>query len=72
MGSVYSYETASGARRYRIAYRRPDHSQTSERGFKTKRDAELRLAELELSKSRGDYVNPTQARVTVAAWGGRG
>lgn len=69
MGSVYSYQTASGARRYRIAYRRPDHSQTSERGFKTKRDAELRLAELELSKSRGDYVNPTQARVTVADLG---
>jgi len=65
MGSVHPYETASGAKRYRISYRRPDHSQTSERGFKTKRDAELRLAELELSKSRGEYVNPTHARVTI-------
>jgi integrase len=69
MGSVHPYTTAGGAKRYRISYRRPDHSQTTERGFKTKRDAELRLAELEISKSRGEYVDPASAAVTVSTIG---
>lgn len=69
MGSVHAYTTAAGAKRYRISYRRPDHSQTTERGFATKRDAEMRLAEVEVSKSRGEYVDPASARVTVADLG---
>ncbi|MFT4051117.1 MAG: tyrosine-type recombinase/integrase [Microbacterium sp.] len=72
MGSVYAYTTAAGEKRYRIVYRRPDHSQTSERGFTRKRDAEQRLAEVEVSKGRGEYVNPADAAVTIgtlgAAW----
>ncbi len=67
MGSVHAYETKAGKRLYRIAYRRPDHSQTTERGFTTKRAAELRLAEVEVSKARGDYLNPTDAHEKVAA-----
>lgn len=69
MGSIHAYSTASGSRLYRIAYRRPDHSQTNERGFRTKRAAELRLAEVELSKHRGDYVDPSEARITVGMIG---
>lgn len=69
MGSVHPYATSSGQRLYRISYRRPDHKQTTERGFKTKRDAELRLAEVEISKSRGEYVDPATARATVADLG---
>lgn len=69
MGSIHAYTTASGSRLYRIAYRKPDHSQTNERGFRTKRAAELRLAEVELSKHRGDYVDPSEARITVAMIG---
>lgn len=69
MGSVHAYATAAGAKRYRISYRRPDHKQTTERGFKTKRDAELRLAEVEVSKSRGQFVDPADARATVAVLG---
>lgn len=72
MGSIHAYEKASGGRQYRIIYRRPDHTQTQERGFRTKRAAELRLAELELAKHRGDYVDPSEARITArmvgAAW----
>lgn len=67
MGSVHPYSTAAGAKRHRISYRRPDHAQTTERGFKTKRDAELRLAEVEISKSRGEYVDPATARVTISS-----
>lgn len=69
MGSVYPYATKDGKRLYRIVYRRPDHSQTSERGFTRRRDAELRLAEVEVSKGRGEYVDPADARATIARLG---
>ncbi|GAA5096235.1 site-specific integrase [Microbacterium yannicii] len=69
MGSVHPYTTAGGKKLYRIHYRRPDHRQTSERGFKTKRDAELRLAEVEISKARGEYVDPSTAIITVGTLG---
>lgn len=69
MGSVYPYTTAGGAKRYRISYRRPDQAQTTERGFRTKRDAEARLAALEVSKNRGEYVDPASAEVTIAMLG---
>jgi len=67
MGSVIAYETKAGKRLYRIVYRRPDHKQTSERGFTRRRDAELRLAEVELGKAKGDHVNPADAREDVAS-----
>lgn len=69
MGSVYPYTTAAGARRYRILYRRPDNTQTTERGFTTKKAAELRLAEVEVSKGRGEYVDPADARATIRTLG---
>lgn len=69
MGSVHEYRNSAGLKRYRILYRRPDNTQTSERGFSRKRDAELRLAELELGKARGDYINPTDAKATIEAIG---
>lgn len=64
MGSVLAYENAKGERLYRILYRKPDHKQTQERGFRRKKDAELRLAELELGKAKGEFVNPSDARET--------
>lgn len=69
MGSVHSYETKAGKKLYRIVYRRPDHSQTSERGFARKADAVARLAEVEVSKGRGEYVDPADARATIRALG---
>ena len=65
MGSVHAYTTAEGGRMYRISYRRPNHKQTNVRGFHTKREAQLRLAELEISKSRGEYVDPADSRATI-------
>ncbi|MBK4347237.1 tyrosine-type recombinase/integrase [Lacisediminihabitans changchengi] len=64
MGTVTSYATTEG-KRYRVLYRKPDHSQTSKRGFRTKRDAELFLASVEISKSRGEFVNASDGRVSV-------
>lgn len=68
MGSVEPYE-AAGGRRYRVRYRRPDHSQTSKRGFRSKREAELFLASVEVSKARGEYIDPAGARATIGELG---
>jgi integrase len=68
MGSVKAYETTAG-RRYRVRYRKPDHSQTDKRGFRTKKEAELFLASVELSKAHGSYLDPAEARVTVGELG---
>ena len=67
MGSVTPYETSDG-RRYRVRYRKPDRSQTDKRGFRTKRDAELFLASVEVAKNTGRYIDPSRARVTIAEW----
>lgn len=67
MGSVTPYETVGGLR-YRVRYRKPDNSQTDKRGFKTKREANLFLATVEVAKSKGAYVDPSRSRVTVADW----
>jgi integrase len=68
VGSITSYESASG-KRYRVRYRKPDHAQTDKRGFRTKRDAELYLASIEISKARGEYVDATAAKVTIGELG---
>ncbi|WP_026532542.1 tyrosine-type recombinase/integrase [Arthrobacter sp. H41] len=68
MATVEPYETAAG-RRYRVIYRTPERKQTSKRGFRTKRDADLFLASVEVSKARGEYIDPGAARVTVGELG---
>jgi hypothetical protein len=60
-------DTQSG-RRYRVIYRKPDHIQTQKRGFRTKRDAELFLAKVEIDKSRGAYVDSVKSRVLRGEW----
>jgi integrase len=67
LGSITPYETATG-KRYRVRYRKPDRTQTDKRGFRTKREAELFLASIEVAKSTGRYIDPTRARVTVGDW----
>jgi integrase len=68
MATIEPYSSKSG-RLYRVRYRKPDNSQTSKRGFKTKREAELFLASVEVSKAVGTYIDPTQARATVGRVG---
>lgn len=65
MGSVEAYETARG-RRYRVRYRRPDRTQTTKRGFATKREADNYLATVEVSKMRGEWLDPSRSKVSVA------
>ncbi|WP_313479881.1 tyrosine-type recombinase/integrase [Microbacterium sp.] len=68
MGSVTPYKTNEG-RRYRVRFRTPDNRQTDKRGFMTRRDAEIFLASVEIAKARGEFINPSDARVTVATLG---
>ncbi len=67
MGSVTPYETGSG-KRYRVRYRLPDRTQTDKRGFKTKRDAELFLASVEVSKARGEFISANQSKISLGEW----
>lgn len=69
MGSIHPYTSASGKRVYRISYRKPDGRQATIRGLRTKREAELRLAEVEISKNRGNYVDPDDSRIPVGILG---
>jgi len=70
VGSITAYET-SGGKRYRVRYRKPDHSQTDKRGFRTKRDAEDFLATVESAKLRGEWIDPSRSRVTIGEWAER-
>ncbi len=67
MGSISAYETSAG-KRYRVRYRKPDHLQTDKRGFRTKREAEDFLSSVEVSKLRGEWVDPSRSRITVGEW----
>jgi integrase len=64
MASITPYETSAG-RRYRVRYRKPNGSQTSKRGFTTKRDANNFLNSVEVSKVDGTYMDPTRGKVTI-------
>ncbi|GAA1110038.1 tyrosine-type recombinase/integrase [Arthrobacter flavus] len=67
MATIESYQTKAG-KRYRVRYRTPERTQTDKRGFKTKRDAENFASSVEVSKLRGEWVDPTKSRVTVTEW----
>ena len=67
MGFIAAYETPEG-RRYKVRYRKPDHSEGAKRGFTSKREAKLWLASVEVDMSRNSYVDPARARITVEVW----
>src|SRR6476660_8582142 len=69
MATISKYQTSSGATRYRVRYRTPENRQTDKRGFVSKRDAERFAATVEVAKMKGEYVAPSQARVTVGELG---
>lgn len=54
---------------YTAVWLTPTNSKTKKRGFRTRRDATNFLTELESSKLRGSYVNPTAGGVTVGELG---
>lgn len=68
MATIEPYDTKAG-RRYQVRYRTPDRRQTKKRGFRTKRDAERFAASVEVSKARGEWIDPADARATVGELG---
>lgn len=68
MASIKRYATAKGDR-WRVQYRTPDHRVTQRRGFKTKKEAEDFAATTHVSKLRGEYIDPADAKITVGELG---
>lgn len=68
MATIEKYETNTGATRYRVRYRTPDHRQTTKRGFQTKRDATAWAEQLEVDKRKGSYVAPAAGRVKLGEY----
>jgi integrase len=68
MGTIEPYATQAG-KRFRVRYRTPDQRQTDKRGFTKKRDAELFLALVEVSKARGTFIDAAAAKVTIGTLG---
>jgi integrase len=69
MATIEKYQISSGAMRYRVRYRTPDHKSTQKRGFKTKRDAEQFANKVEVTKLRGEYVAPAVGKTTIGELG---
>lgn len=69
MATIEAYETKAG-KRYRVRYRKPDGKPTDKRGFRTKRDAQVFLNTVEVSKLEGTYIDPTLGRVTIGELAG--
>ena len=68
MATIEPYDTRAG-RRYQVRYRKPDRVQTKKRGFRTKRDAELFLASVEVSKARGEFIDAAAAKALIGPLG---
>lgn len=75
MGTISPYTVSTGERFYRVRYRKPGGRQTDKRGFRTKRDAQVFLNSVEVSKLEGTYIDPTLGRATIGelapAWEAR-
>lgn len=68
MASIKKYSTGKGER-WRVQYRTPEGRVTQARGFTTKKDAEDFAATTHVSKMRGQYIDPADARASVGELG---
>jgi integrase len=69
MATIEKYNTKSGATLYRVRYRKPDHKQTTKRGFTTKREAAEFANKVEVDKMRGEYVPFAIGKTTISELG---
>lgn len=65
MATISRYETKAGTR-WRVRYRKPDGSQTMQRGFKTKRDATEWWENTSSSMRAGEFVSKSDTRTLVS------
>jgi integrase len=68
MATISKYQTASGATRYRVRYRKPGGHQTDKRGFKLRREAEAWANQLEVDKRKDAYVAPAASRMKLGEY----
>ena len=68
MGSFIGYQTAAGLR-YKVTYRDHERKAREKNGFKNQKEAKDYLREIETAISKGEYVDPKSAKVTVAEIG---
>lgn len=54
---------------YKVRYRKPDRTSSTKRGFKTKRDAELWMADNVVKQARGEFIDVSASKVTIAIVG---
>jgi integrase len=69
MATIERYQTPTGATRYMVRYRTPQHTQTKKRGFTTKRAVEAFANTVEVEKLTGNYVAPSLGQVTIGELG---
>ena len=71
MATIESYRKKADPKKvyYLVRYRKPDHKQTTKRGFATKKAAEAFAATVEVSKLRNEYIDPTRSKITVGELG---
>lgn len=63
-GSIENYTTGAG-RRWCVRYRDDEGRQRKKKGFATKREATLFLADLQVQQAQGTWVDPLAGKVTV-------
>lgn len=67
MANVVKYLTSKGETRYMVRYRKPDGTQTKQRGFKRKLDAvNWAAAHVTIAKATGSFVDPQAGRVRLS------
>lgn len=70
MTSYEQYSLVSGATRWRVWWRDPDHRGRCKSGFKTKRDATAWAAKnITTAMNEGQYIDPQGGRVQIGTLG---
>lgn len=54
---------------YTVRYRKPDRTTSMKRGFRTKRDAELWMADNVVKQARGEFIEVSAGKVTIGTLG---
>jgi hypothetical protein len=68
-GHDWKYQTPTGATHYMVLYRTPQRTQTTKRGFTTKRAAQALANMVEVEQITGNYIAPSRGQVTVGELG---
>lgn len=64
MATIGKYEVKNGYR-YRVRYRQDNGKYTDQRGFRTKREAELWMAQYVLDRNTGTFIDPARQRTPI-------